>query len=70
LAIVVFAVFSAIAGPLARRRHRPAADAGPAVCDVRLPGQGPSGQGPSGRGPSGRGPSDATTPERRAGLAQ
>ncbi|MFE3878363.1 metal ABC transporter permease, partial [Kitasatospora sp. NPDC059146] len=39
LAIAVFAVFSAIAAPLARRRHRRRGDADPApqVCDVRLP---------------------------------
>ncbi|MER5864493.1 metal ABC transporter permease [Kitasatospora sp. NPDC002040] len=41
LAIVVFAVLSAIAAPLARRRHRhrPAVDHGPEVCEVRLPDQ-------------------------------
>ncbi|MGW4649359.1 metal ABC transporter permease [Kitasatospora sp. NPDC004289] len=43
LAIVVFAVFSALAAPLARRRHRAAPDAGPEVCEVGLPRQaGPS----------------------------
>nr|WP_104820802.1 metal ABC transporter permease [Kitasatospora sp. MMS16-BH015] len=39
LAIAVFAVFSAIAAPLARRRHRAATPAGPTVCDVTLPEQ-------------------------------
>ncbi|BFV59392.1 metal ABC transporter permease [Kitasatospora sp. CMC57] len=39
LAIVVFAVLSAVAAPLARRRHRAAGDHGPEVCEVRLPGQ-------------------------------
>lgn len=39
LAIAVFALFSAIAAPLARRRHRTAADTGPEVCEVALPGQ-------------------------------
>ncbi|MEV4561666.1 metal ABC transporter permease [Kitasatospora sp. NPDC049285] len=36
-AIAVFALFSAVAAPLARRRHRAATDHGPAVCDVALP---------------------------------
>ncbi|MFD0572408.1 metal ABC transporter permease [Kitasatospora gansuensis] len=39
LAIVVFAVLSAVAAPLARRRHRAADDRGPEVCEVRLPDQ-------------------------------
>jgi len=39
LAIAAFALFSAIAAPLARRRHRAAPDSGPAVCDVALPQQ-------------------------------
>ncbi|MGW4892078.1 metal ABC transporter permease [Kitasatospora sp. NPDC004240] len=55
LAIVLFAVFTAIATPLARRRHRAAADTGPRVCDVQLPR------------PTG---SDATEPVHGAGLAQ
>ncbi|WP_441246190.1 metal ABC transporter permease [Kitasatospora sp. McL0602] len=57
LAIAVFALFSAIAAPLARRRHRAASAAatgsGPAVCDVVLPNQGGStapGQGGSTNG--------------------
>ncbi|OKJ10363.1 ABC transporter [Kitasatospora sp. CB01950] len=41
LAILAFALFSAIAAPLAKRRHRSAAEHGPAVCDVALPHQGP-----------------------------
>ncbi|WP_345701825.1 metal ABC transporter permease [Kitasatospora terrestris] len=39
LAIAAFALFSAVAAPLARRRHRSAPDTGPAVCDVVLPAQ-------------------------------
>ncbi|WP_033820806.1 metal ABC transporter permease [Kitasatospora sp. MBT63] len=39
LAIAAFAVFSALAAPLARRRHRARPADGPAVCDVALPGQ-------------------------------
>lgn len=39
LAIAVFGVLSAIAAPLARRRHRATADRGPEVCEVRLPEQ-------------------------------
>ncbi|MER8186583.1 metal ABC transporter permease [Kitasatospora sp. NPDC094015] len=39
LAIAAFAVLSAVAAPLARRRHRAEPSAGPAVCDVVLPGQ-------------------------------
>ncbi|WAL71729.1 metal ABC transporter permease [Kitasatospora sp. YST-16] len=38
LAILTFALFSAIAAPLARRRHRASTEHGPAVCDVVLPG--------------------------------
>ncbi|MFJ8041486.1 metal ABC transporter permease [Kitasatospora sp. NPDC096147] len=53
LAIVVFAVFSALAAPLARRRHRAAPDTGPEVCEVRLPGQaGPQHGGPEHDGPA------------------
>ncbi|MGW6915679.1 metal ABC transporter permease [Kitasatospora sp. NPDC054939] len=56
LAIAVFAVLSALAGPLARRRHRVSpAETGPAVCDVQLPSPTSS---------------DATDPARGAGLAQ
>ncbi|MEV4615963.1 metal ABC transporter permease [Kitasatospora sp. NPDC049258] len=39
LAIAAFAVFSAVAAPLARRRHRAQPSGAPAVCDVVLPGQ-------------------------------
>jgi zinc transport system permease protein len=39
LAIVLFAVLSAVAAPLARRRHRAVDDHGPDVCEVRLPDQ-------------------------------
>ncbi|WP_197085294.1 metal ABC transporter permease [Saccharothrix sp. ST-888] len=39
LAIAIFAVFSAIAAPLARRRHRAAADHGPEICEVAIPAQ-------------------------------
>ncbi|MFJ8440561.1 metal ABC transporter permease [Kitasatospora griseola] len=46
LAILAFALFSAIAAPLAKRRHRhrAAAEHGPAVCDVALPVQHPNAQ--------------------------
>ncbi|MFJ1790792.1 metal ABC transporter permease [Kitasatospora griseola] len=44
LAILAFALFSAIAAPLAKRRHRAAAEHGPAVCDVALPVQSPNAQ--------------------------
>ncbi|MFE5585258.1 metal ABC transporter permease, partial [Kitasatospora sp. NPDC056531] len=77
LAIAVFAVFSVIAAPLARRRHRRRgeADRGPTVCDVAVPDRAPDripdqiadqipGQIP------GKTSSDTGTPERRAGLAQ
>ncbi|MER7704731.1 metal ABC transporter permease [Kitasatospora sp. NPDC097605] len=63
LAIAVFAVFSAIAAPLARRRHRATPDAGPQVCDVRLPDPQQADEGAPGR-------ADAGTPAPRAGLAQ
>ncbi|MFJ1701957.1 metal ABC transporter permease [Kitasatospora sp. NPDC088346] len=39
LAIAAFALFSAAAAPLARRRHRAAPQDAPAVCDVALPRQ-------------------------------
>ncbi|WP_407912475.1 metal ABC transporter permease [Kitasatospora sp. NE20-6] len=39
LAIAAFGILGAVAGPLARRRHRIAPDTGPAVCDVVLPAQ-------------------------------
>ncbi|MER6302826.1 metal ABC transporter permease [Kitasatospora sp. NPDC001539] len=85
LAIAVFAVFSVIAAPLARRRHRRRGDAarGPTVCDVRIPG--PTRDRTVDRAADRSGgrtrdrvpdltaentPSDAGTPERRAGLAQ
>ncbi|MGK4583383.1 metal ABC transporter permease [Kitasatospora sp. HPMI-4] len=43
LAIAIFAVFSAIAAPLARRRHRAAAtNQGPEVCKAAIPTQGAS----------------------------
>ncbi|MFB7663864.1 metal ABC transporter permease [Kitasatospora sp. NPDC056138] len=50
LAIAIFAVFSAIAAPLARRRHRAAADHGPEICEVTIPAQdsGRSHSGPQG----------------------
>jgi zinc transport system permease protein len=69
LAIAVFAVLSALAAPLARRRHRRrgGTEPGPKVCDVQLPDQAP------GRLPSqvpGRISSDTTTADGRAGLAQ
>ncbi|GAA2227667.1 metal ABC transporter permease [Kitasatospora cystarginea] len=44
LAIAIFAVFSAIAAPLARRRHRAAVDHGPEVCKTAIPGQATSAQ--------------------------
>ncbi|MGX4737356.1 metal ABC transporter permease [Kitasatospora griseola] len=52
LAILAFALFSAIAAPLAKRRHRhrAAAEHGPAVCDVALPVQNPNAQGLSAQG--------------------
>ncbi len=40
LAIAVFALFSVLAAPLARRRHRARPEHGPEVCDVELPAQG------------------------------
>ncbi|WP_371503293.1 metal ABC transporter permease [Kitasatospora sp. NBC_00374] len=39
LAIAAFALFSAVAAPLARRRHRAEPQGAPAVCDVALPRQ-------------------------------
>jgi zinc transport system permease protein len=85
LAIAVFAVFSVIAAPLARRRHRRRgeADRGPTVCDVAIPERIPGlipGRGAD-RVPDGipdqipgqipgKTSSDTGTPERRAGLAQ
>ncbi len=50
LAILAFALFSAVAAPLARRRHRITAEHGPAVCDVALPeqdGKEPAAQAPA-----------------------
>ncbi|MFD9129869.1 metal ABC transporter permease [Kitasatospora sp. NPDC059571] len=43
LAIAAFALFSAAAAPLARRRHRTAPDTGPAVCDTGVPRDGRTG---------------------------
>ncbi|WP_404870832.1 metal ABC transporter permease [Kitasatospora griseola] len=66
LAILAFALFSAIAAPLAKRRHRhrAAAEHGPAVCDVALPVQNPNAQGLSAQSLSADGTEDAadTTP--------
>jgi len=63
LAIAVFALFSAIAAPLARRRHRATADTGPEVCEVALPGQ----SGGQNTGRSGGRESDTVASQ---GLAQ
>ncbi|PJN26826.1 metal ABC transporter permease [Kitasatospora sp. CB02891] len=62
LAILTFALFSAIAAPLAKRRHRhrAAAEHGPAVCDVALPVQNPNAQNPNAQSLSAQGPSAGT----------
>ncbi|GAA4997948.1 metal ABC transporter permease [Kitasatospora paranensis] len=69
LAIAAFAVFSAAAAPLARRRHRSAPDAGPAVCDVALPRAGaPEGAATASVPSQGKAPESASA--AGTGLAQ
>ncbi|GAA2792154.1 metal ABC transporter permease [Kitasatospora paracochleata] len=66
LAIAAFALLSAAATPLARRRHRAAADTGPAVCDVALPEQRTTATASGADGGAARAEDPSTSP----GLAQ
>ncbi|WP_344622747.1 metal ABC transporter permease [Kitasatospora arboriphila] len=77
LAIAAFALLGAVAGPLARRRHRAAPDSGPEVCDVVLPAQsagreaGRTAEAPDREGAStGRNGRRESEPSAGRGLAQ